>query len=52
MTTYLSCNKCGYKFAANTMEYLSGELECPRCGIHKIKIQSESYHYTDSSQQS
>jgi uncharacterized paraquat-inducible protein A len=33
LTSYLTCKKCGCKFAISTMQYLSGDFECPRCGI-------------------
>lgn len=37
MTTYLICEKCGFKFAMNTSEYLAEGPECPRCGISEKK---------------
>ena len=33
MTAYLTCKKCGFKFAISDGLYLSGEFECPKCGV-------------------
>ena len=33
MTEQLTCKKCGYKFAASTIELMAGVVDCPRCGI-------------------
>ena len=42
MTTYLTCNKCGFKFAVSTTEYLAGKSVCPGCGINEDGIYVES----------
>jgi len=42
MTTYLTCTKCGYKFAVSTTAYLAGELVCPGCGIDMLGNYVES----------
>lgn len=34
MTTYLTCNNCGYKFAISSRGYIAGETVCPGCGIN------------------
>lgn len=33
MTQYLTCKRCGYKFACSTIELMAGIVDCPQCGI-------------------
>jgi predicted Zn-ribbon and HTH transcriptional regulator len=40
MSVHLICKKCGHKFAASTMEYLSGKLKCPKCDIEIKKLEN------------